>query len=286
MRKVGEELGVRYVLEGSVRKLADALRINAQLIATESGAHLWADRFDQPLNDLSAGQEEIVRRISQTLDVALTDIEGARSKRERPTNPDAFDLILRAKSLGNQARSPRQHAERMTLLDQAIRLDPTAIVAMTGLANELIYELVNFRGATGDELDRAAKLVADAAAINPNHLNVLASTAFLLRAQDRYTQAISAYRRVLDDYPDYDPAYKQIGLLLTLTGRAEEAIPMFETAFRLNPKSADNWARFGDLGFALLLLGRDEQAIFWTRRGLAANPNSDMPFQAAYWGSK
>ena len=100
IRKVGEELGVRYALEGSVRRLGDQLHVNAQLIATESGAHLWADRFDQQVRDLSAGQEEIVRRIGQTLNVALTDVESARSKRERPTNPDAFDLIIRARSIG------------------------------------------------------------------------------------------------------------------------------------------------------------------------------------------
>ena len=99
VRKVGEELGVRYVLEGSVRKLGDVLRVNAQLVSTDTGAHLWADRFDQNWNDLSAGQEEIVDRIGQTLNVALTDMESARSKRERPTNPDAFDLILRARSM-------------------------------------------------------------------------------------------------------------------------------------------------------------------------------------------
>ena len=97
LRRVGEELGVRYVLEGSMRKLDDVLRVNAQLIATETGAQLWADRFDQQPKDLRAGQEEMIRRIGQTLDVALTDIESARSKRERPTNPDAFDLILRAR---------------------------------------------------------------------------------------------------------------------------------------------------------------------------------------------
>ena len=100
IRKVGEELGVRYVLEGSVHKLGEMLRVNAQLIATETGAHLWADRFDQQLNDLSAGQDAIVRRIGQTLDAALADVESARSKRERPTNPDAFDLIQRARALG------------------------------------------------------------------------------------------------------------------------------------------------------------------------------------------
>ena len=89
---------MRYVLEGSVRKLGDALRVNAQLIATETGAHLWADRFDQKLDDMSAGQEAIIDRIGLALNVQLTDLETARSKMERPTNPDAFDLILRARS--------------------------------------------------------------------------------------------------------------------------------------------------------------------------------------------
>ena len=107
VRKIGEELGVRYALEGSVRKLGDLLRVNAQLIATETGAHLWADRFDQQLNDLSAGQDAIVRRIGQTLNVALVDVESARGKRERPTNPDAFDLILRARSLYLHPVGPR-----------------------------------------------------------------------------------------------------------------------------------------------------------------------------------
>ncbi len=204
VRKVGEELGVRYVLEGSVRKLGEMLRVNAQLIATATGAHLWADRFDQQLKDISPGQEEIVRRIGQSLNVALTDIESARSKRERPTNPDAFDLLLQARSLGNQPISPQQHAERKALLEQALKLDPVSVAARAELAIELIYDVVVFHSATEDEFERAAKLTADAAAINPNHLDVLRAAAFLLRAQDRYAEAISAYRRILDDYPDRD----------------------------------------------------------------------------------
>jgi TolB-like protein/class 3 adenylate cyclase/Tfp pilus assembly protein PilF len=279
VRKVGEELGVRYVLEGSVRKLGEMLRVNAQLIATETGAHLWADRFDQQLKDISTGQEEIVRRIGQSLNVALTDIESARSKRERPTNPDAFDLLLQARSLGNQPISPQQHAERKALLEQALKLDPVSVAARAELAIELIYDVVVFHSATEDEFERAAKLTADAAAINPNHLDVLRAAAFLLRAQDRYAEAISAYRRILDDYPDRDQSYKQIGMLLTTTGRPEQAIPMLETAIRRNPRSADNPSRYLDLGFAFLMLEQDEQAVFWTQRALAANPNKNSPFR-------
>jgi adenylate cyclase len=237
VRKVGEELGVRYVLEGSVRKLEDALRVNAQLIAAETDSHLWADRFDQKLSDLTVGQEEIVRRISHSLNVALTDIESVRSKRERPTSPDAFDLILRARSLALHPMGPRENAERITLLEQALRLDPTSIIAMTGLAVGLIYSQVNFRTGPQDALDRAAKLIADATAINPNDPGVLEGTALLLRAQDRFTDAISAYQYLVDEYPNSPTAYNQIGMLLTFTGRSEEAIPMIETAIRRDPQN-------------------------------------------------
>jgi adenylate cyclase len=165
VRKVGEQLGVRYVLEGSVRKIGDVLRVNAQLVATDTEAHLWADRFDQKQSDLSAGQEEIVYHIAQTLNVAIVDIESARSKRERPTNPDAFDLILRARSLRSHPMGPQEHAEYRRLLEQALRLDPHSIYAMTQLAFEL--ERGQNPGSNNEgEHDRAAKLIADAAAIN------------------------------------------------------------------------------------------------------------------------
>ena len=189
VRKVGGELGVRYVVQGSVRKMDDVLRVNAQLVSTESGAQLWAERFDQPVNKLSAGQEEIVGKIGETLNVALTDIESARSKRERPTNPDAFDIIIRARSLSLHTMGSRDHAERRALYEQAVRLDPTSILALTGLADELIR--LTFLENAGDELGRAEKLVADAAAINPNHFGVLDVTAFLLYARSRYVEAIS-----------------------------------------------------------------------------------------------
>jgi adenylate cyclase len=141
-RKIGEELDVRYMLEGSVRKLGDTVRVNAQLIATETATHLWADRFDQQLNDLSAGQDEIVRRIGQTLNVALTNIESARSKRERPASPDAFDLMLRAQSISLHPMGPHEQAERLGLYEQALRLDPTSISAMTGVAYSLLESLI------------------------------------------------------------------------------------------------------------------------------------------------
>ena len=254
VRKVGDDLGVRYVLEGSVRRLGDHLRVNAQFVATETGAHLWADRFDQQLKDLSAGQEEIVRRIGHTLHVAMMDVESTRSQRERPTNPDAFDLILRARSISLHPMGPREHSERIAY-ERALRLDPTSILAMTGLADELILDRPNFGNTAGDALDRAANLIASAAAINPNDPRVLGTTALLLRAQDRYSEAIAAYQRVLHEDPNAHYAYSQIGMLLIFTGRSEEALPAIETAIRRDPRGSGSRVYYANMGLVCSCLG-------------------------------
>ena len=125
VKQVGDELGVRYVLEGSVRRMGDVLRINAQLVSTESGAHLWADRFDEAINDLAAGQEEIVERLGNALGFQLVRVEAARSTRDRSANPDAFDLFLRAKSVLNLPFSIESIAEAEPLLERAVQLDPS-----------------------------------------------------------------------------------------------------------------------------------------------------------------
>jgi adenylate cyclase len=273
-RNIGEELGVRYLLEGSVRKLGETVRVNAQLIAAETGAHLWADRFDQQLTDLNVGQEEIVRRIGLTLNVALTDIESARSKRERPTEPDAFDLILRARSIGMHPMGPRENAARLALFEQALRLDPTAVLAMMGIAEVLIET-----GRKGDELDHAAKLIAEAAAINPNHQLVLSNTGYLLAAQHRFAEAILAYQRMLNYYPNFTAAYANIGRYLIFAGRPDEAIGMIEMSIRRDPRNPYLSHRASDIGFALLVLGRYEEAIVWMQRAVAAGP----PLAAGRW---
>jgi TolB-like protein/class 3 adenylate cyclase/Flp pilus assembly protein TadD len=274
VRRIGEQLGVRYVLEGSVRKIGDALRVNTQLIATETGAHLWADRFDQKLNDLSAGQEEIVYRIGRTLNVALADIETARSKRDRPTNPDAFDLILRARSLLLHPFGLQEHAECIDLLERALRLDPNSIYAMTQLAYLLTLAHRQRRDSPGG-LNRVADLIAAAAAIDPDDQSVLNSKAYLLLAKSRYEEAVPAFRHLLDKYPNTEIAYHRIGVCMIQLGRAEQAIPMIEKALRLAPLGPYLQSRYQFMGLAYLLLGRDEEAIDWAQRSLAADRPND-----------
>jgi TolB-like protein/Tfp pilus assembly protein PilF len=272
VREVGKELGVRYVVEGSMRRFGDTLRVSSWLISTETGAQLWADRFDQKLSDLSAGQDAIVSRIGQTLNIALADLEIARGKRERPASPDAFDFILRARSLSLHPMSQQQHAERKVLLEQALRLDPQSVYALIQLAFEIDREQV-WGNANGDDPDRAARLLAQAAAISPNSSGVLYETAHLFYTGNRHSEAVSAYQRLLHEYPNAHWAWYLMAASLIELGRFEEAVQAIQTTLRRDPLNGWNYDRYASLGWALLLLGRDEEAIDWARRAQAAAPS-------------
>ena len=125
VRTIGEELRVRYVLKGNMRRLGTTLRVNIRLISAETGALLWSDRFDEEIGEPGAGQDQIVRRVKDELGIRLIDIESARSRSERPTDPDAFDLVLRVRSIRNQPPSLPRDREVMALLERALALDPS-----------------------------------------------------------------------------------------------------------------------------------------------------------------
>jgi adenylate cyclase len=175
---------------------------------------------------------------------------------------------------------PGEHAERIALFEQALRLDPTAILALTGLAEELIrftciYDL-------GYELPRAGSLLTQAMAIDPDHCEVLDTLAYLHYHQGRYNESISVNRRLIDYYPNHSAAYNQIGGALIRMGEAEEAITMIQTAIRWDPRNRYNFSRYENMGLALLMLERDEESIVWLQRAVVANPNNDPTILAKH----
>ena len=133
-KAIGKELGVRYVLEGSVQRDANRVRVNAQLIDAESGAHLWADRFDDDVVDLFKLQDEVVARLARTLQVELVNAEAQRSLHDRPRNPDAIDLTMRGLALLNQPLTKASFYEARDLFERALTLDPTNADALAGAA--------------------------------------------------------------------------------------------------------------------------------------------------------
>jgi adenylate cyclase len=268
-------LGVRYVLQGSVRRLADVLRVNTQLISAETGASLWSDRFDQSLSDLAAGQDEIVARVRSALNVKLIDLESERSTRERVNNPDAYDLVLRARSIQHQPITRERNNHTIALYEHALKLDPSSITAMMGLAGALLAWASRLgEGPSGDTLDRVAALVANAAAIEPDHPEVLARTGRLRTQQERWTEAIPSLQRLVEVHPGYPNCHAMLAFLKSRTGAANEAVPLLQTSLRLDPRGPDAYNHYLNLGFALLLLGRYETCIEWHQRALAANPEA------------
>ena len=281
VRQTGQELGVRYVVEGSVRRLGDILRVNVQLVSSESGAHLWADRFDQPISDLAGGQDAIVRRIALALGIEVVHAESTRSTRDRPTNPDAFDLILRARSLQNQPTSIERILAYRELYEQALCLDPSSVSAMTGLVRALFQHWTDLGyWPDADTQQRAFKLQAAAQSIAPAAEEVLAGHVRLLESAGRYVEQMAVAERLIDTYPSSVSGYLYLARGKIFTGSAREAIPLLKKTIQLNPRDAYLWDRYWRIGFALLLIGCYGESILWHQRALAVYPDAPRRLHA------
>jgi len=276
VRKIGEELGVRYVIEGSVRKIESTLRINVQLTSAETGEQLWSDRFDEQITELATGQEKIVARMRSGLGISVVDIESARGLRERPTHPDAFDLILRARSLGHLPPSLRQYDETETLFERALSLDPASVDALTGAGLALVSraELNDGGRAAAEDVPRAERLLMQARAIAPYSEDVLNLAANLLHVAGRWQEGISVAKELIRRFPNAETGYYELAQALIAVGQEEEAIPLEEKAIQLNPRSPWLFARYRDIGCASALLDKDQDAIAFSERSLALNPDN------------
>ena len=271
VREVGRQLGVRYVLEGSVRKLGEAVRINAQLVSTNDGAHVWADRFDQPLRDLQAGQDSTVKRIGAALNVKLD--KGKEQSKNPATDPAAYDLVLRARAILQEPRSDIRNTIAAGYFEQALRLDPTSVPAKVGVATMLIETNQSNRRDMepyAGRIKRAADLVASAEELTPNSPDVLAAKFRLLIQQQRYEEAVSAFSRLLDIDTSAAGVAAEFVKCGRCWGRPEDAAPLIERAARLNPLSANRDAIYASLGRMLIMLERDADAVEWLERGLRA----------------
>jgi adenylate cyclase len=168
IRRIGGDLGVRYVIRGSARRLGPMLRVNAELDSTDTGAQLWSDGFDQKIADLAVGQEQIVVRMRAALNIRLADVEAARSLSEHPTSPDAFDLVLRARAILSLPRTKDTMDQALGLYEQALARDPNAVLALTG-ATMLLVNRYYLGEMSYDVTDnRAEQYLARAKALEPN----------------------------------------------------------------------------------------------------------------------
>jgi tetratricopeptide (TPR) repeat protein len=274
---------VRYVLEGSVRRVEDTLRINVQLTSAESGLHLWSDRFDERITDLNGGQERIVIRMGDQLGISLVEIENARSLRERPTQPDAFDLILQARAIGHLPGSLERNEEKLALFERALSLDPTSIYAMTGVAYGLTETAGNPGWGRYDDMQRAGRLLTQAQVLAPASELVLNYYVYWLRTVGRCPEIIELAERALRTDPNrmrtMTGIYNELAICKTWTGHAEEGLALQAEADRLNPLSPNKFIRYYQMGKAALLVGRVAEATTILARAVAMNPNFPQAYR-------
>jgi TolB-like protein/class 3 adenylate cyclase/tetratricopeptide (TPR) repeat protein len=294
-KRIGRGLGVRYVLEGSVRRSGGQIRINTQLIDVETGAHLWAERFDCGSGDLFQVQDEVTRRIASGLGVELIEAESERAIRERPSNPDAVDLTMQARALANKPPSPDQNARIRILCERALDLDPKNVDALVELAWDYIVGSQQiWTTPTSEAIPRAMGAVNHALTVDPRNARafLVKSHAFAYKDQLDYRgqidEALDAAETAIALDPNLAAAYAWLGRLYAKAGYPERTSTFVEQAMRLSPRDSDKGSWLYISGTSLLQMGDYDQAITTFRRSLVANPSLAISWcnlSAAYLGA-
>ena len=272
-KRIRGELGVRYMLEGSVQRSANQVRVNAQLIDTNTDTNLWAEQFDRNIGDLLALQSEITGRIAVALDVKLIVSEAARPS-ERP---DAVDHILRGRAAMFRPASRRNFAVAIAEYEQALALDPHSVEAQSRLATALASRLLDGMSDTADtDIDRANHLVEQALAVAPGNLLAHFAKGQLLRALHRCDAAIPEYETVLAVNRNVLAAIANIGRCKIYIGQLDDGVALQEQAIRLSPHDPFLGVWYFRIGQARLLQSRVDEAISWLEK--AHNENAAYPF--------
>ena len=270
LKQVGNELGVRYVLEGSVQRGGNRLRVNVQLIDAESGKHLWAERFEKPLADLFDMQDEIVAHLANQLGTELVAAEARRS--ERAPQPDSMDLYFQGLASVNRGLTPEYMAQATAFFERALALDPGNIEALVGTA--MVDSLV---GGSFLVDDRAARFAAaettliKALSLAPNHAMAHYLLGFVQISTNRAVQGIAECERALALDRNLAAAHAEIGLAKYNIGRAEETEAHIREALRLSPRDTSAYAWKAFAGYSKLYLGSDEEAAAWLQRAIETN---------------
>jgi TolB-like protein len=272
VKRIGRELGVRYVLEGSVRRVDGRLRINALLVDTATGAHLWADRYDREIADIFALQDEITLSIVGAIEPSLRDAEIERVRRRRPENLDAYDLVLRAIPHVYLA-TPAEAAAAVPFLEQALALEADYAAAHGLLA---WCHQVKFMRAGFDDHDRAAAIRHGRSALaqGRDDATALALGAFVtgLVEHDRGA-AVEAFERALALSPSSAFALFLGCIVLAYAGAAEQAIDWAERALRVSPIDRLAYIPYHAIAIGHFARGRYEEATVSVRRAIQCNPD-------------
>ncbi|MDO9166455.1 MAG: winged helix-turn-helix domain-containing protein [Rhodoferax sp.] len=276
-RQVGRELGVRYVLDGGLVRLGDAARLTLQLVDSESGRTLWADRIDGELPDLSALYRRVTGTVARSLDLRLQEVETSRA-RARPT-ADSQDLLLQARWLLLQFNrmTPDSLQEARRLLEQVSARDPGSALAIALLAQTYNYDVsqrwLGLRGATREQwLQQADRLSAQAFQLDRADARIVGVRGTTLALAGRSEQAVELLERQIGLNRNDASAWFWLGYARCTLGWQDEAIAALEQAQRLSPRDPNLNGIFVVTAAAHLYLGRDREALEWARRSVLERP--------------
>jgi adenylate cyclase len=275
VQQVGRELGVRYILEGSVRKAGNKVRITVQLIDATTESHLWAERYDRILKDVFAIQDEITLEIIKAMQVELTEGEKARVTGKGTKNLDAYLKAMQAQEQMRGIHNKENSLKVRKLAMEAISLDPRygypyAILSGTHLRDKWLPST--------ESPEESMRLANDAAqkalALDDSDHRIYIILGFLYVNQGKYDKAVAAAQRAVELCPGGADAYKVMGTILDFTCRTNQAIPMFEKTIKLNPLPDPTLPYL--LAAAYQFVGRYEDAIIEGKKALQLNPNNPL----------
>jgi len=272
-KEIGRELGVRYVLVGSLRRADDRVRVNVQLINAETGAHLWADRFDTDRANVEGVQNEITGRLAQSLSLELMEAVDRRIAQESAIDPDAQALVLRGWAWYYRATSAVTVREAQLAFEQALEIDRSSVDAKIGLATVLARKLAE--GWSPPRLEdqaHAERLLLEVLEGDTNRPAAHYAMGMLRRVQNRLAEARIEFETTIALDRNHARSYFRLGQTLMYLGRPEAGIPHIEKAIRLNPRDPNIARPYANLGLCHLLLGQVDKAINLLRQARAANP--------------
>jgi TolB-like protein len=277
-KAIGKELGVRYLLEGSVRRVGETITVNAQLISTETGAHVWAERFDGERSELGELQVEFVSRLANSLGVELVKAEALRAARERPSNPDAEDLAMRGEAASYLPVSKASQDDASALFERALSLDPKNVRALIGLVNSLLFRVnsLSSQDPAGD-IARAEKTVDAALAVQPDNSQAHEAKGFLLATKRQWGPSITEYETAISKNPNNAAAHAAATANKMFLGHAEDGFTGVETALRLSPHDPllPWWQHY--MCHLHAHLAQWKEAIPWCGKSAAGVPQSFYP---------
>ncbi len=273
VKRVSQELGVRYVLEGSVRKARSRVRITAQLVDATTGNHVWAERYDRELVDIFAVQDEITQNIVAAIGPELVSAEMQRARRKDPNSLDAWECTMRARWHGDRlTRVDNEETRRLAL--RAIELDPGAAPGFNILAyTHVLDSLYGWSESRPQSISDAYEAAQKAVALDDRDADAhtaLGTANWMLR---RFDDAVGSLETAIDLDPNFALAHGSLGGVLAYTGRTDEAAERLATAMRLSPRDPHRFWWLYWRGLADFMEERHDEAAEWVRKALRINPD-------------